>query len=399
MEQQTLSDKEPELQKDTDSIAKDNEVERSVKFEKNIRSFFNICRFINKAYQDKSLVVTQNFIFESFESFVNIYNKINDPLKTLPVFEEVYNSRKIKILSKNEDWISDRLIIEYPRVKKSKKKINILVSIFYAKAKELSETAHKEIYEFNNDKNADNLHLIQKLKLPLLRIFLLCCDDKNQNEKQMLEEYISELEDELPASSSSSSSSKPGVPNGPINPADLFANLGGMNLGSMISNMMGGMNAGQQQRGGRGRGRGGRGTKGRTTKKQTSSDENAKQKQEEGNAEGKTEEDVNIDEDMEKLEDMVGDVLSNPNVKNVAGTVIRKFKNADMSSMEGIGSVIGDLLGDEQLRESLINMMPQPITEEDAEDMINEASNVGEEGEAEDGEDNGDHSEGEAEEE
>lgn len=340
---------------------KDNGVERTVKFEKNIRSFFSICRFINKAYQDKSLVVTQNFIFESFESFVNIYDKISDPLKTLPVFEEVYNSRKIKILSKSEDWINDKFIIEYPRVKKAKKKISIFVSIFYSKAKELAETAHKEIYEFNNDKNADNLHLVQKLQLPLLRIFLLCC---KEDETAMLEEYISELESELP----STSGTTPGEQPPPFNPASLFSGLGGMDIGSMINSVMGNMNQSQ-----RGRGRGSKG-KGRGRGGQKPSKMEPKEKPKEDSKQEAEEEPEDIDEEMDKLQNMVGDVLSNPNVKNVAGTVIRKFKNADTSSMEGIGSIISDLFADQELRESLVNMMPQPITEEEAEEMIEEAS-------------------------
>jgi len=349
-----------------------NGLERTVKFEKAMREFFNICKTINESFQNKSLVVAQNFIYESFESFVFIYNKINDPLKTLPVFEEVYNSRNIKILSKNEEWISNQLIIEYPRVKKTKKKISIFVSIFYSKAKELSETAYKEIYEFNNDKNANDLHLIQKLKLSLLKIFILCCEDEKS--KDMLQEYISELEAELPAVKTSGNTTKP-----PPNPADLLSNLGGMNISGLLNSFMGGMN--QPQRGGgsnRGRGRG-KGRKTRKGGKSSSSSANKKEGKEEDKTENKEDgegEDVNIDEDFDKLQNLVGDVLQNPNVKNVAGTVIKKFKNADMSSMEGIGSVISDLFGDQQLRESLVGMIPQPVSEEEAEEMIEESKKL-----------------------
>lgn len=399
-----LQQTQPEKQSEKQLLEKhqeENGIQKAVDFEVNIRAFFNICKKINTAYQQKSLVITQNFIYESFESFVNIYDKINDPLKTFPVFEEVYNNRKINILSQNENWISNQLIIEYPRVKKVKKKISIFVSIFFSKAKELAESAHKEIFEFNDDKNADNLHLVQRLKLPLLKIFLLCCQE---DEKKILKKYISELESELPSSASANSK----TPGQPFNPADLFSqlnsgNLGGLGsmLGGLIGNMTSGQNTNSRGRGkksGRGKSRSGhrpqrKRDQSEKSEKSQNGDENGNEKDKEHAKEESKEEDIDIDEDIEKLESMIGDVLRGPAVGNVAKSVIRKFKGADLSSGEGIGTLFSDLLGDEDLRESLASMMPKPVSEEEAQEMIEEAeaenddkSEDGDEGEAEDGE-------------
>lgn len=314
----------------------DCNIETVVVFEKNIKTLIAMCRKINTIHQNNKLINSRNVIMDSLDNFETVYNKIDDPLKSLPLFEEVYSKKKISILSGSKDWIRDSLFVEYPKTKKAKRRMALMISIFYGKADELSETAQREMNEYNDDKNADNLFLTEELELPLLEIFLLVCKPE---EKKILTGVRNAVRKELPGGNVNSAM-----------PAGL-GSLGG--LGGLVGSLLGGLNlselqaqANQMNKGaGEGSGTGGG----------------------EGGGGGEGLSSIgNMGEDQ--INQYIGSILDNPKTKTTISKVVNSCKN--INSLADVGNVIGGLMQDGDLAETMKQLLPQPVNPND---MINEA--------------------------
>jgi hypothetical protein len=324
-------------------------LEKVVLFEKNVRLIFDLCKKINTIYHSDKLLLSKNIIMDSLDNFISIYEKINDPAKTIPLFEEIYEGKKIQILSGSKDWFRDKLVVEYPKVKKAKKRMALMISIFYSKAQELSDKAQKEINEYNDDKNADNVFLPEELELPFYEIFLLIC---KEDERKMLTEIRDGIKKELPGGNVNTAPPIGGLPMAGL----LGSLLGGLDMGAIQKSMA---EFGKSQAGGEGG-------------ESSSSGENG-----EGPSFG------NMSEDQ--ITGYIGSILRNPNTEKTIGKVVGSCKN--ITSIADIGKTIGDLMSDQELKDSMRQILPKPI---DPQEMVREAQEnckseegVGESGESE----------------
>lgn len=299
-----------------------DDVEKLVVFEKNITNFFTICGNLKRLVESKRVVNSKNLIYDAFDNFVEVYGKIGAE-KSLPIFEELYAQKRVSILAGNDGWLKNNCNIEYPRTKKSsKRRYCIMASVYYRNANELSIQAQKEIEEFNDDKNAENVFLPEEFTYPLLEIFLLIAP---ASDIQKLTLYRDSIKNELKDTEYVA------------NTANVL-NMG--NLGILLTSALGGLNL-------------------QDMAKSMGNVENG------GDMSGMG--------DMSNIGETISNILTNPNTKNVINKVVDSFK--DMKNLGDIQEKIGGLLADKELQQSFKDLMPapDPISDREINSMLADA--------------------------
>ena len=289
------------------------DTDKLVRFETFINKFFTICRNLKRLVESKRMVSSKNIIYDAFENFVEVYEKIGAE-RTIVVFEEVYRQKKIPILSGNDGWIKNNFNIEYPRTKKSKRRYCIMASVYYRNASDLAQQAEKEIEEFNDDKNAENVFLPEEFIYPLLEIFLLVAPE---SDIPKLTTYRDTIKMELKDTEY--------VPNTAQIPG--LGNMG--NLGSILTSALGGLNLQDMAKS-----MGGEGSS--------------------GGGEGQPPDFGNLD----NIGETISNILQNPNTKKVISQVMNSFKG--MNSINDVQEKIGGILADTELHQSFKDLLPSP---------------------------------------
>jgi hypothetical protein len=308
------------------------DVERLVAFEKNITDFFTICGNIKRLVESKRVVSSKNIIYDAFDNFVEVYGKIGAE-KTLPLFDEIYTQKRVSILSGNDSWLKNNCNIEYPRTRKTKRRYCIMASVYYRNANDISQQAQREIEEFNDDKNAENVFLPEEFTYPLLEIFLLVAPPSDIPKLTVYRDAIrSELKD---TTFTPNTGQVPGLGNLGNLGNILSSALGGLNLEEMAKTMEGAMN---------------------------------------GGASGSSESSGQSPEfNMENIGEAISGVLTNPKTKTVITKVMDSFK--DIKNITDVQQKLGGILTDTELHQSLKDLVPtpEPISDREVTNMIEEA--------------------------
>ncbi len=296
-----------------------------VTFEDNIRKLFTSCDNVKKAISARKPIPKKHPIYDGFKQFMNTYEEIGAE-DTMVLFEDFYMKKRYQILSKKETWIgsSSKATIEYPSRNKTKRRKAIFLSFFYQNALDLAREAEKEVTEFNRDEEAANVYLPEEIIFPLLEIFSLIAPLEDM---EKLNIYREEIKADLPDTDIR--------PNTNPNPMAGMGNLGtmlntaleGIDL-SNISQAIGGMS------------------------------------QEGGNGAPMMPPDMDIGETISGL-------FNNPESKKVINKVSGKFK--DMKDIGDLKEVVGGLLSDKDLQDTVKGLIPEPVTDSEANKMISDA--------------------------
>lgn len=307
--------------------------DKYVLFEENIRKLFTACNNVKNAVSSRKVITKNNPIYDSFNQFVNTYEDIGAE-DTMILFEEFYNKKKYQILSRKDTWIGEnsRSTIEFPSKKKTKRKKAIMLSVFYRHAKELSIEAEREVTEFGRDEEAENVYLPEVIIYPLLEIFVLLAPSSDM---EKLNIYREEIKADLPDTDITPSA---------VNP---LQGMGG--LGNMLNSALGGINFADIQKNftENNGGEGGEGS--------------------DGSGQGQF-----IPPGMD-LGDTISGLFKNPESKGVIDRVSGKFQN--MKNVNDLGGIVGDLLSDKELQNSVKRLAPapEPLSDGEGRRMVEEA--------------------------
>jgi len=307
-----------------------NATDRCVAFEENIRKLFTVCGNIKNIIQSKKNITKKNMIYDSFNQFVNTYDDIGAE-DTMIIFEDFYIKKRYQILSRKDSWLGEntKATIEFPS-KKSKRKKAIFLSIYYRNAQDISREAEREVTEYGREEEADNVYLPEELIFPLLEIFSLVAPSEDLEKLNL---YREEIKSELPSTDI--------TPN-TTNPLGAMGGMGG--LGGLLNGALGGIDFSNLQK-----------SFGNLTENSGGSGEGASPMIPEGLDIGET----------------ISGIFNNPESKKVINTVTGRFQNIkDMNDLQG---VVGGLLADKDLQDSVKNLVPEPITDREANKMVSDA--------------------------
>lgn len=250
-------------------------------FDKNVMDFLDLCKTIMKVYQERSVIKKENPIVKRLDSYIRVYNK-SDPVDHLVYFEKLLNGNKRMIMlgPQRDAWIKDGNIVITFGDEIGLKNIKIHMSTIYQKACEIRDEVEEELEGLKGLSIADKKETLypKKFLISLYKIFESIVI--SENEKKKLATHISDLEKEIGIKTKAAESSNDAI-------SGLF------DMASNMAEQMTGKKLDTKSLAGKG--------------------------------------------DLNK---MLGDVLNNPQTKNMIGSMMQNFQNT-----EGLSDMVSNLVG------------------------------------------------------